>query len=858
LERFDAGSSSSSEHMTSISQVPKALEIIENVQKLSSTVWVNKNQCQRVAARFKAIGEGLGSDFFGGSYGSNNMDYPAFDELLTVLRKGEALVSNNKQWAGIMGALIRTDNREAFKEINEELDTMKAKFPFEGFSAGFETTSVMQRSLILAQDADKDLEEMKGLSRIQESPQATKKPEAMDLKAVEKVVWEKSQPPGDILPNFLKIDMSTINIKDPVRKLEMLSKHDLTETHGMAVVCEGSWLGCEFAVKVFKSPQSNWNKSQLLKEVGSLMELRHPHIIRFIGFGQDAQLCFVLMEMMPEKDLRHFMKQRHGRPFTRSQELDIITQIAKGMYYLHTQGYVHGDLKCSNILVKKYEDYIEVKIGDLRYAQKLESAGGSSEINMVRRPRWTPPEALDSTVGPYAGAKPTDDLLKQADVHSFAMTCYEVVTGNLPFQDVQGDALLEQIKAGKRPELPGDLDSDLKGLIESCWHNDPNQRPVFENICVVLDYIRSSMPAVTNKSSGIGKVWNVFRQIPHVQGMLNGWLSGVRDRAQPVEPSSAQSSTWAGNMGIGSGRPELVANADAIQIPECLKIKPATLKKVRKIGSGSTAKVYEVTWLGCTFALKRLKKLDNAASISALQHELDFLIQLRHPYIIQLVGFSVDEQERCSIVMEFMKGSLRDVINSRVQKKTTATKTNSSQPVLLFEFQEAVGIITKIALGMAFLHSRGVTHRDLKALNVLCQEHAGSMDVKIVDFGVSQHIAAASGATALAVGTGFWRAPEIFPTEFNRSRGCDVSLMAADVYSFAMTCYEILTGFSPFDEYGFRLSKYDEVVNGLRPTLPPGLDSGLNELIADCWHTDPERRPNFEEICSRLNTLSHC
>jgi serine/threonine protein kinase len=852
LEAFNAGSTSSLEQVKPISQVSKALEIIENVQKISGDVWVNKHQCKRVADRFRAIGGGLSLDFCGGI----NMDYPAFDELLTVLRKGQVLVLKNVQWAGVKGVLTWTDNREAFKEIHEDLDTMKAKFPFEGFSGHFETTSGIERSVILAQDAEKDLEEMKGLPQ---SLDATEKPEAMDLEKVVKVVVEKSEPTEgkDHLPSYLKIDLSTIIIKDPVREQEILSKQESKETHGWAIVCEGSWLGCDFAVKVFKSDESNWNKDQLLKEAGALMELRHPHIIRFIGFAQDAKLCSVLMELMPERDLRHFMKQRPaGRPFTRSEELDIITQIAKGMLYLHTQGYVHGDLKCSNVLVKKYDDYIEVKIGDLRYAQKLESVGGSSEINLVRRPRWTPLEALDN----YGGAKPSDDLLKQADVYSFAMTCYEVVTGKLPYQDVRDVALREQINAGVRPELPGDLQhSGLKGLIESCWDNDPNERPVFENICVILDFIRSSMPAATNKSSGIANVWNAFKQIPIVRGVLSGWLGGVRERAQAVEPNAqVPTTTWAGNLDKERGSEE-GAIADAIIIPECLKIKPATLKKVRRIGSGSSAKVYEATWLGCTFAVKRINKFENSASISVLQQELDFLIQLRHPYIIQLVGFSIDEQERCSIVMEYMNGSLRDLINSRRKKKATASRTHSSQPVVLFEFHEAVGIITKLAQGMAFLHSRRVTHRDLKALNVLCQEHAGSIDVKIVDFGVSQYIAAASGVnTVLGVGTGFWRAPEIFPTGANRARESSVNLMAADVYSFAMTCYEILTGEVPFEEYGFTRTQYDEVVKGLRPTLPPHLDAGLKELLVQCWHDDPVQRPNFAEICTRLDTLAHC
>lgn len=56
----------------------------------------------------------------------------------------------------------------------------------------------------------------------------------------------------------------------------------------------------------------------------------------------------------------------------------------------------------------------------------------------------------------------------------------------------------------------------------------------------------------------------------------------------------------------------------------------------------------------------------------------------------------------------------------------------------------------------------------------------------------------------LGVGTGFWCAPEIFPTDVNRSRNGGINLTEADVYSIAMTSYEILTGGLPFEEYRYR------------------------------------------------------
>lgn len=101
----------------------------------------------------------------------------------------------------------------------------------------------------------------------------------------------------------------------------------------------------------------------------------------------------------------------------------------------------------------------------LRSAQKLESAGGSSEFKTVRWSRWSPPEALEK-YGEYDGVKPTDDLLRQADVYSFAMTCFEVVTGGkYPFDEkrFQYD-FKKKNKAGERPRLTLDMRSEFKGV----------------------------------------------------------------------------------------------------------------------------------------------------------------------------------------------------------------------------------------------------------------------------------------------------------------------------------------------------------------------------------------------------------
>jgi serine/threonine protein kinase len=76
----------------------------------------------------------------------------------------------------------------------------------------------------------------------------------------------------------------------------------------------------------------------------------------------------------------------------------------------------------------------------------------------------------------------------------------------------------------------------------------------------------------------------------------------------------------------------------------------------------------------------------------------------------------------------------------------------------------------------------------------------------------------------------------------------------ADVYSFGMTCCEILTRNSPFNELP-RLEIHDKVMAGERPELPVDIDNQLAELIRICWDTNSEKRPTFAQICTRIQAL---
>lgn len=194
-------------------------------------------------------------------------------------------------------------------------------------------------------------------------------------------------------------------------------------------------------------------------------------------------------------------------------------------------------------------------------------------------------------------------------------------------------------------------------------------------------------------------------------------------------------------------------------------------------------------------------------------------------------------------------------------------------PKPIFKERCALNIMNHIAWGMLCLHNNDVLHRDLKSANVLCTDDNSNPHSRATLSGENQAREDRSGGRCISVdvadfeaplgtvGTGFWRAPEILQQlqqlqqQVKEGKLGGIHLLytpAADVYSYAMTCYEILTGCIPFE--GCKMSDYTEVLRGVRPPLPDYIPSWVRDLVQKCWHQDPSERPSFSAIWQELRS----
>jgi serine/threonine protein kinase len=176
---------------------------------------------------------------------------------------------------------------------------------------------------------------------------------------------------------------------------------------------------------------------------------------------------------------------------------------------------------------------------------------------------------------------------------------------------------------------------------------------------------------------------------------------------------------------------------------------------------------------------------------------------------------------------------------------------------------------------MKCLHSKGLVHRDLKTDNILIKcdgpgSESSMLDLvvkhlwiaKISDFGTTKM---KMDSTAYAnqttnIGTTMFMAPEMYEVERVDQEPERFHPKKTDVYSFGLICFAVLIGKPtpfPTDELQNPSVKAfkDRVLRGMRPQLPPDCPSDLSSLIQQCWDGNPDERPNFEEISTKLRHI---
>jgi hypothetical protein len=345
----------------------------------------------------------------------------------------------------------------------------------------------------------------------------------------------------------------------------------------------------------------------------------------------------------------------------------------------------------------------------------------------------------------------------------------------------------------------------------------------------------------------------------------------------------------------------LVADPPTKKIPSLSwRVHPQDLPEVSYIGRGTFGEVYETNWLGEQYCKKVLREAD----LESFKSEFEILAGLCHPHVVRVVCWAKEQKQDYSLVMDLMQEDLYHFLNPRpadtgsshsdegfsdssddnstgskdaddddVSASMAAAAVPSSTPeaaeVPLLSMTAAVDLMLQVARGLKYLHSQRIVHRDVKSSNILVKAltgvpeleyKEGYLSAKLADFGTSKTKISSTrfSMPTSNIGTTPWMAPEVFSVDSGAvvpGRQLPAYPFKADVYSFALVCYEILTRKQPFEGEERVVLRYRIKVDRLRPELPERCPTRLASLIQRCWEHNPRQRPDFHEICRELRYI---
>lgn len=225
--------------------------------------------------------------------------------------------------------------------------------------------------------------------------------------------------------------------------------------------------------------------------------------------------------------------------------------------------------------------------------------------------------------------------------------------------------------------------------------------------------------------------------------------------------------------------------------------------------------------------------------VDDIQKEVEILKMCRHENTVSYFGtVRVASDGSLWILMDYMAlGSIRDMIDLRKSPLTEPEIAYVTAYTLRGNL--TLDFLSLTFLGLNYLHSRGIIHRDIKAANILLNDRA---EIKLADFGVSDYFANISGE--YAVGTPLWMSPEVLKKR--------PATQGSDMWSLGITVIEMGDGMPPMHNISI-LKAMRKIKEGPEsPTFsepskwtPPVLD-----LVAQCLQRDPGKRPSAYQLGS--------
>ncbi|KAG8730874.1 hypothetical protein FRC11_005603 [Ceratobasidium sp. 423] len=506
----------------------------------------------------------------------------------------------------------------------------------------------------------------------------------------------------------------------------------------------------------------------------------HPHILQLVGVAKYYGRIAMVSPWMENGDLRWFLSQRPK----------------------------------ANILIS--QDYI-AKLTDFGSAtikaSSLRLVGNPSTTGPAISIRWAAPELIEGATR----------CSVEGDIYALGMTFLEVITGSVPYAGLRDIAVLNKTINKILPERPveyiplGHQHTDLLwSLLTKCWEYNPGDRPAAHGVRDELGRIAEA--ELVNPA---------LHDAPGSLGLLGGGTTVSTTRIQPLVNNSASPGQVSGTTSLGEILQRLVEHGCA----DLTSALDSSQSSELPLSGGNFRDVYRGTLQDKTpIRLESLRfqvdaAVDGRKLLKHMAHEIYAWSKCKHVHVLQLIG-----------VAQY---------NGRLAMISPWVEHND---LILFLSQQRYPQINRLRLciqladAVAYLHSAGTVHGDIKASNIMLSQ---DMTVKLAGFGNMTLRDYSLAFTPTTHGLGIsvrWAAPEIVEGKTRLSS-------EADIYALGMTVLEMITGSVPYNRLR-DIAVLNKITNGIHPNRPLDQMPTENEftsriwtLLTDCWKYDAKDRP---------------
>jgi len=272
------------------------------------------------------------------------------------------------------------------------------------------------------------------------------------------------------------------------------------------------------------------------REIRSLIQLEHPHIVRINDVGDEDGMPYLVMPFLGGGSLE--VRRPRGddgryKPIKPTQLRGWMSDVGKALDFIHQQGYIHRDIKPDNILFDKHQNVFISDFGIAKaIGQEAEKQTNLTGTGVIGTPGYIAPEILLGQ--PYDG---------RADQYALAVAVYEVLAGRRPFEGATPAVVIGMQARDDAPDLRtlrSSIPDSLAGVIMRALHREPDQRfPTCLAFAEALENSLKDLPAKSRKKQA-----------------KPGSQSGAAPAPPPLPPKTgAAEATKGAQQTVGTGEP---------------------------------------------------------------------------------------------------------------------------------------------------------------------------------------------------------------------------------------------------------------------------------------------------------------